>query len=603
MSKDDPQSHPASESETRRGLAAIRRFTRPFRRELGVLLALGIVSAVANGSVPYVTGRFFDALIGLSEGRSAAAAWAGGWPLWGALLAIWALIQLVANNVDWIDDRLRRKVDTGLQFGILSDGFAQLFRLPVGFHKNSHINGEMEKINMAGWRVPSIVRMVANIGPQFLSIAIGIGLAATINRELAGVLVVGVALYVILLLRILPPMAKLDSEAHRAWRDGWDDAAAAVTQIESVKQAAAEDYEIGRTNETFMHKVFDLWYRMENVWSNVSYYQRIIVFLTQLAVFLLSVKMVADGSLSVGDLIALNGYAAMFFGPFVQLGYGWQTIQNGIVAAAHAEKVFRERQEVYIPDGAVAPAALAGDVAFDRVSFAYGEGQPQVLDGVSFEVRRGDVVALVGESGVGKSTTVSLISAYNFPTAGRVLVDGTDTRRYALAALRSRIAVVPQEVALFNDSIAANIRYGAFGASDDDVRRAAREAHIDDFIAGLPDGYATEVGERGIKLSVGQKQRVAIARAVLRDPSILILDEPTSALDARTEKLVTESLEKLMRGRTTFIIAHRLSTVRKADTILVFEKGRIVEQGSHDALVAREGGIYRRLYDYQIGLH
>ncbi len=603
MPQDDPHPHPGAESETRRGLAAIRRFTRPFRRELAILLALGIVSAIANGSVPYVTGRFFDALIGLSQGKTSSAAWAGGWPLWAALLAAWALIQLVANNVDWIDDRLRRKVDTGLQFGILTEGFTQLFRLPIGFHKNSHINGEMEKINMAGWRVPSIVRMVANIGPQFLSIAIGIALAATINGELAGVLVIGVALYVVLLLRILPPMAKLDSEAHRAWRDGWDDAAAAVPQIESVKQAAAEDHEIAKTHETFMQKVFALWYRMENVWSNVSYYQRIIVFFTQLAVFLLSVKMVATGSLTVGDLIALNGYAAMFFGPFVQLGYGWQTIQNGLVAAAHAEKVFRERQETYLPEGAVAPASLRGEVTFDHVSFGYGEGQPQVLDDVSFEVKRGDIVALVGESGVGKSTTASLVSAYHFPTAGRVLVDGVDTRRYALTALRSRIAVVPQEVALFNDSIAANIRYGTFDASDDDVRRAAREAHIDDFIAGLPEGYATAVGERGIKLSVGQKQRVAIARAVLRDPAILILDEPTSALDARTEKLVTESLERLMRGRTTFIIAHRLSTVRKADVILVFEKGRVVERGSHDALVAREGGIYRRLYDYQIGLH
>jgi ABC-type multidrug transport system fused ATPase/permease subunit len=406
-------------------------------------------------------------------------------------------------------------------------------------------------------------------------------------------------------MRILGPAAQLDSAAHRQWNESWDDAAAAVMQVESVKAAAAEEYESQKARSEFLNKTFTMWHKIEVIWSNVNFFQRIIVFLTQLAVFLFSVRLVANGSLTVGDLIALNGYAAMFFGPFVSLGYGWQQIQNGITAAAHAETIFREPKEIYTPVGAVAPATLRGEVAFDHVTFSYGdtEKDKEVLSDVSFEVRAGEVVAFVGESGVGKSTTVSLISGYNFPTEGRVLVDGTDTRKYDLGALRRRIAVVPQEVALFNDSIMTNIRYGAFDATDEDVARAAREAHIDDFIKDLPEGYETMVGERGIKLSVGQKQRVAIARAVLRKPAILILDEPTSALDAHTERLVTESLEKLMRGRTTFIIAHRLSTVRKADKILVFEKGKIVESGSHDELLLRKDGTYRRLYEYQIGLH
>jgi ABC-type multidrug transport system fused ATPase/permease subunit len=169
--------------------------------------------------------------------------------------------------------------------------------------------------------------------------------------------------------------------------------------------------------------------------------------------------------------------------------------------------------------------------------------------------------------------------------------------------LRKQIAIVPQEVALFNDTIYANIRYGAFSASEKEVIAAAQRAHAHDFIEKFPNKYKQIVGERGIKLSVGQKQRIAIARAILRGPKILILDEPTSALDARTEQLITESLEELMQGRTTFIIAHRLSTVRKADKILVFEKGKIVEQGKHDELIQRRDGAYRRLYEYQIGLH
>jgi subfamily B ATP-binding cassette protein MsbA len=219
------------------------------------------------------------------------------------------------------------------------------------------------------------------------------------------------------------------------------------------------------------------------------------------------------------------------------------------------------------------------------------------------EIKPGQVIALVGESGVGKSTTISLISGYYFPTQGSVHIDGIDTRKLDLTSLRQQIGVVPQEVALFNDTLMANIRYGTFGASEADVLRAAKEAHMEDFISALPHKYETIVGERGIKLSVGQKQRVAIARAILRNPSILILDEPTSALDAQTEQIVTGALEKLMHGKTTFIIAHRLSTVRKADMVLVFQKGKIVEKGTHNELVAKEGGVYRRLYDYQIGLH
>ena len=591
----------SDESEFKRGSAAIRRFLRPFKKEITVIAVLGVVSAIMNGVVPYVTGRFFDALILLSGGKYAA-----GWfglPLWGSLLALWSVIQIAANNVDWIGDRLRRRVDLGIHLNIQYQGFDQLFKLPLSYHKDTHINGDLQKLSTAGWRMSNLVHFVINIAPQLLSVLIGVVLAATINVWLAGVLLLGVLLYGILLFRILAPAAKLDSAAHKAWNEGWDDSAAAVMQVESVKAAAAEEYESKKARNALLEVTQKMWYKLEVIWSNVSFFQRIIVFLTQFAIFILSVRLVASGSLTVGDLIALNGYAAMFFGPFVSLGYGWQQIQNGVTAAAHAETIFRMPTENYHPEGGIVPRGLQGAVAFEQVSFRYGSKDRDVLSGVSFEVRPGEIVAFVGESGVGKSTAISLISGYNFPTEGRVLVDGVDTRRYDLAALRGAIAVVPQEVALFNDSIGANIGYGSFSASDADIVRAAHEAHIDDFIEELPEKYGTVVGERGIKLSVGQKQRVAIARAILRDPAILILDEPTSALDARTEKLVTESLEKLMRGRTTFIVAHRLSTVRKADAILVFEKGKIVESGSHEELIARKDGVYRRLYEYQIGLH
>jgi ATP-binding cassette subfamily B protein len=293
----------------------------------------------------------------------------------------------------------------------------------------------------------------------------------------------------------------------------------------------------------------------------------------------------------------------MFFGPFVSLGTNWQTIQNGIAAAAVAEDVFNEKQEIFNPENAISPDHILGDIEFKNVIFRYAPDQPDVLKDINFKVKHGEIIALVGESGVGKSTSISLISGYYFPNEGSVTVDNIDTRKLNLTALRKKIAVVPQEVALFNDSIKTNIKYGSFEATDEDVYRVAKEAHIDEYIKTLPKGYDTLVGERGVKLSVGQKQRIAIARAMLRNPSILILDEPTSALDAETERIVTDALEKLMHNRTTFIIAHRLSTVRKANKILVFEKGTIVESGTHQELLQKENGIYRKLYEYQIGLH
>ncbi|KKU82163.1 MAG: ABC transporter-related protein [Parcubacteria group bacterium GW2011_GWA1_47_8] len=586
--------------EIRKGLRAIWRHVRPFKKELVVLVVLGVVSAIANGFVPYVTGRFFDTLINLSQGTETFTA--STFPLWVVLLGAWVLVQLVANNVDWVMDRMRRRVDIGVHLGIQTTGFKHLLHAPMVYHKSVHINGVMQKISTTGWRVSAIVGTVVNIAPQFLSIIIGLTLAASINTFLAGILVVGVLLYIALLLRILAPIAAIDAAAHKSWSEGWDDVAQAITQIESVKQATTEEYESQAVQKSLRERTYNLWAHIERNWSNVSFFQRMIVLVTQFTVFIFSVKFISNGTITVGELVALNGYALMFFGPFVSLGHSWQTIQNGITVAAQAEEIFDGEEENYVPEGAITPEHFSGEVVFENASFAYGEDQPDVLAGVDFKVHAGQVVAFVGESGVGKSTAISLISGYYFPTKGRVLVDGVDTRKLDLINLRRNIAMVPQEVALFNDTIKSNISYGSPDASAEDIARATEEAHAREFIEALPLKYETIVGERGIKLSVGQKQRVSIARAILRDPKILILDEPTSALDSETERKVTEALEKLMKGRTTFIIAHRLSTVRKADRIFVIEKGKIVEEGSHDELMKIENGNYRHRYELHIGL-
>ncbi|MEK7088405.1 MAG: hypothetical protein AAB952_01545, partial [Patescibacteria group bacterium] len=235
------------------GLLAIWKFARPFKKQLTILMVLGIISAVANGFVPFITGRFFDALINVSQQKTTVF---GSLPLWGLFLAIWAIIQLVANNVDWVMDRLRRKIDTRIHFNIQTEGFIHFFKLPLSFHKNTHISGDLQKLSNAGWRVSNIVQVIADFAPQFLSILIGITLAASINFLLAEILLIGVLCYLLLLIRILWPVAKIDWAAHRAWNEGWDDSAAAVLQIESVKQAAAEEYESKKVNRALLGKTF-----------------------------------------------------------------------------------------------------------------------------------------------------------------------------------------------------------------------------------------------------------------------------------------------------------------------------------------------------------
>jgi len=272
------------------------------------------------------------------------------------------------------------------------------------------------------------------------------------------------------------------------------------------------------------------------------------------------------------------------------------------VALERAEKILSLPEEKYSPENGVILDGIKGDVEFRNVSFYYSKKQGNILNNISFKAGLGDKIALVGESGVGKSTLIDLMSGYFWSQSGKIFIDGHNLRNLDLKFLRSHVALVPQDIILFNDSVKNNIKYGSFGASDANVFKAAKFAHADEFIDAFPKKYNQMVGERGIKLSMGQKQRIALARAFLRDPRILILDEPTSALDAKSEKYIQESLLELMRGRTTFIIAHRLSTVREADKIIVLDKGAVAETGSHDELMKKPDGIYRKLYELQVGL-
>jgi ABC-type multidrug transport system fused ATPase/permease subunit len=308
--------------------------------------------------------------------------------------------------------------------------------------------------------------------------------------------------------------------------------------------------------------------------------------------------MVVRDQLSLGTLVAFLAYIASIYDPLNRLTEVDNIFQEAIAAGERIFELLDETTDVKDAPDAVDLPAIRGEMVFDRVHFRYGSGD-QVLHAISFTMAPGEVVALVGPSGAGKTSIANLICRFYDPSRGTVSIDGYDLRRIRLASLRRQVAVVLQDSFLFNNTVAENLLYGKPDASEDELTAAARAANAHDFIMQLPNGYNTEVGERGVKLSGGQKQRLALARAILADPRILILDEATSSVDAEAEYLIQQALERVLKGRTALVIAHRLSTIRNADKIIVLDRGRIAEIGRHEELMQR-GGLYSQLYQRQM---
>jgi ATP-binding cassette subfamily B protein len=479
------------------------------------------------------------------------------------------------------------------------DTFKHLHALSLRFHLDRQTGGLSRAIERGTKGIEFLLQfMLFNVLPTLLEITLVCGILWNLySIEYAAITFATIIGYIVFTIVLTEWRTKYRREMNDRDSEATTKAVDSLLNYETVKYFGNELHEASRFDKALQA------YEKAAVRSQVSLSalnvgQGTIIAIGLIAVMSMTAQGVADGSMTVGDLVLVNTFLIQLYMPLNFLGFVYRQIRQSLTDMEQMFSLLRVEREVADTEGAPALVVNGGDVQFDAVDFGYDARRP-ILQGVSFTIPAGKTLAVVGSSGAGKSTLSRLLYRFYDVTDGAIRIDGQDIRAVSQASLRKIIGIVPQDTVLFNDTIYYNILYGRPEATPAEVEEAARLARIHDFILSLPDGYQSKVGERGLKLSGGEKQRVAIARVILKRARLLIFDEATSALDTKTEKQIQESLDQVSENRTTLIIAHRLSTVIGADEILVLDKGQVAERGSHAELLARNGR-YARMWQQQL---
>jgi len=503
------------------------------------------------------------------------------------------LLTILSNTISRFTDIKGSDLATKASFNLIKTTTDRLLRLPISYHKEKKMGEIIQRATRGSEFLLMIVESIGfTVVPSLLTLVIALGILFWVKWQLAIILLLILVIYTLITIYQTKPIIKSHTKLNKAYEKFYGNLYDSVLNIETVKSNTGEVREIEKLTKA-SKKIIKQRYSFVKAWNNLSFWQKTVFSFGFVLIFAVSLFLLQLKIISVGELIMFIGYVNLSYSPLVELAQNYRWIKRGMTAIKRTVNLLKIKSEEYQKKKGKKLKKIKGEVEFKNVTFGY-KNQP-VLQNLSFKVKAGEVIALVGESGVGKTTLVDLISCYYKPSKGKILIDGIDITKIDLTSLREKIAVVPQEVTLFNDTIKNNIKYGKPRATEKEIIEAAKAANAHQFIEKFPKKYNQIVGERGIKLSTGQKQRIAIARALLKNPKILILDEATSSLDSKTEKLVQEALKRLIKNRTTFIIAHRLSTVTQADKILVLKNGKIVERGNHKELI-KKGRFYRELY-------
>ncbi|WP_227026977.1 ABC transporter ATP-binding protein [Corallococcus soli] len=556
-------------------------YLRPHRGAVAFILLLVLTSASLSALEPLVLKYIFDQL---GDQGAVRAVLLGV----GGLVLLGLVREVLASTSNWLTWRTRIHVHYSLNEATVT----RLHRLPLSFHREEGVGAIMTRLDrgMQGF-VGAITELTFNVVPAAAYLLLSVIIMFRLDWRLALVALAFAPIPVLIARKAAPVQTRREQTLMDRWAKIYARFNEVLSGIVTVKSFAMEE----REKQRFLHDV-----REANavVTRGVGYDavvgagQNVTVLVARVASIGMGGLLVLKGDITTGTLVAFLGYIGGLFGPVQGLSGVYRTLRTASVAMRQVFSILDAQDHLGDAPDAREVTGLRGEVEFADIHFAYpaaaGEHRP-LLRGINLKVNAGETIALVGPSGAGKTTLMSLLCRFYDPVQGVVRIDGQDVRSLKQMSLRHHIGVVLQDSLLFNESVRANIAYGRPDATQAQIEAAARAAHADVFIDRLPQGYDTVVGEKGSRLSAGERQRIAIARSLLKDPPILVLDEPTSALDAESEALVQEALGRLMKGRTTFAIAHRLSTVVDADRILVLQDGRIVEQGPHAELMRRDG--------------
>ena len=563
-----------------------------YRWRVALALSFMIGAKVSNVGVPLLLKNLIDTL-DLKPGQPQALLVV---PL--GLLVAYGALRLSTSLFTELRELIFAKATEGTARSISLQVFRHLHDLSLRFHLERQTGGMTRDIERGTRAVHSLISYsLYSIVPTLIEVVLVLTLLAVkFDVWFAGITIAALGVYIAFTVvvtewrtKFRKTLNELDSVAHSRAIDS-------LLNYETVKYFNNEGFEAGRYDES-LEKLRRAQLKSQTTLSMLNTGQQLIIATALVLMLWRATQGVVQGHMSLGDLVMVNAFMIQLYIPLNFLGVIYREIKQ---ALTDIEKLFllldRDREVADAP-GAVELAVAGGSVVFDNVQFAYDPARP-ILHGVSLEIPAGKKVAVVGPSGSGKSTLARLLYRFYDIAGGQIRIDGQDIRAVRQSSLRKSIGIVPQDTVLFNDTVAYNIAYGRPGASKEEVEGAARAAHIHAFISATPLGYDTMVGERGLKLSGGEKQRVAIARTLLKNPPILIFDEATSALDSTNERAIQAELEAVGQNKTVLVIAHRLSTVVDAHEILVLEQGRIIERGRHDALLAR-GGRYAEMWKLQ----
>ncbi len=559
-----------------------------YRWRVIIALSFLVAAKLANVGVPLVLKEVIDSL---DATRAALAL-----PL--ALLMAYGLLRLsttlFAELRDVVFVRVTQRAIRRIALGI----FRHLHSLSLRFHLERQTGGMTRDIERGSRGISTLLSfMLFSILPVVLEFAlVAAVLYAKFDWRFMAVTLAAIALYIVFTVAVTEWRMEIRRRANELDSNANTRAIDSLLNYETVKYFNNEEFEARRYDEN-LQKYESAAVMTESSLGLLNIGQSLIIALAVTVLMVLAAQGVVDGSLTLGDLVLINGLLIQLYIPLNFLGSAYRQIKQALIDMDRMFALLEENREIEDRPGAVEVPPGPATVRFEQVDFAYDPNR-QILHDVTFDVPAGSKVAVVGASGSGKSTLARLLFRFYEVTGGRITLNGIDLRELKQSSLRAAIGIVPQDTVLFNDTIYYNIQYGRPDASHEEVIAAARAAHIHDFIASLPEGYDARVGERGLKLSGGEKQRVAIARAILKHPHVLIFDEATSALDSRSEKAIQAELERIARGHTTLMIAHRLSTVMNADQILVMDHGRIIERGTHPELLAR-GATYAQMWALQ----